>query len=592
MRVRHSVLATTAAVVGAMWFAVPASADPAPACSAGICTVSFALTGSPQPWTVPANITSVTITLAGGSGGDSAPGVSLTGAGGDGGKITATVPVTAGHELSVVVGGQGATGVADSTTPAAGGYGGGAPAGTMSLSSATAPGGGGGGGSFVFDTTATTLLVAVGGGGGGASAGNSVTPTNASANGGSGGSDGDGTAGGDATYTTFILGGGGQGASTTAGGAGGATGEGGAAGSAGSGPATDPTALGLGGAGALNPEGETGFGTAGGGGGGYYGGGGGGTDGPGGYSAAGGGGSAYVPDALTVTSNGANTGDGSVVISYAESLATSTTLTASPHPGVAGSPTTLTATVAPASGTTKPTGTVVFTEGSTTLGSAPVNATTGEATLNLTLPVGTHSIVASYGGASGFDASASDPLSYAVNRIATTTELSGSPNPGTAGTRTTLTATVTPASGSAKPTGTVTFFDGSTVLGTADVDPGTATLSVSLPAGRHDITASYSGTTDFAPSTAAALRYTVAPAVTTSSTPTASTTPTSTARTTATPTTTTATPTPTSTSSGPTLADTGAPVGAQLGLGLLALLLGGAMLFVGRRKYRTAHPQN
>jgi hypothetical protein len=51
------------------------------------------------------------------------------------------------------------------------------------------------------------------------------------------------------------------------------------------------------------------------------------------------------------------------------------------------------------------------------------------------------------------------------------------------------------------PTGTVTFLDGTTVLGTARVnDAGQATLAVSLGAGSHALTASFAGTGGFADS--------------------------------------------------------------------------------------------
>jgi hypothetical protein len=56
------------------------------------------------------------------------------------------------------------------------------------------------------------------------------------------------------------------------------------------------------------------------------------------------------------------------------------------------------------------------------------------------------------------------------------------------------------------PTGTVTFLDGSTTLGTSAVNAGgAATLSVStLTVGRHTLTANYAGDGNFAAATAAA----------------------------------------------------------------------------------------
>ena len=77
-----------------------------------------------------------------------------------------------------------------------------------------------------------------------------------------------------------------------------------------------------------------------------------------------------------------------------------------------------------------------------------------------------------------------------------------------------LTATVNSPAGT--PTGTVTFKDGNTVLGTADVGAaGQATLAVSLGVGNHALTASYGATGAFAASTSAAVAETVNRATTT-----------------------------------------------------------------------------
>src|SRR5438876_8013574 len=67
------------------------------------------------------------------------------------------------------------------------------------------------------------------------------------------------------------------------------------------------------------------------------------------------------------------------------------------------------------------------------------------------------------------------------------------------------------------PSGTVTFYDGATALGTGSVNSsGQATLSTSsLTAGSHSITASYAGNSNFASSTSAALTQTVNKANTT-----------------------------------------------------------------------------
>jgi hypothetical protein len=75
----------------------------------------------------------------------------------------------------------------------------------------------------------------------------------------------------------------------------------------------------------------------------------------------------------------------------------------------------------------------------------------------------------------------------------------------------TLTATVSAvAPGSGKPTGSVTFMDGSTVLGTANLNNGTASISTSgLSVGSHSITAVYNGNPNFTASTSAVLTQVV-----------------------------------------------------------------------------------
>src|SRR5205814_9569667 len=76
----------------------------------------------------------------------------------------------------------------------------------------------------------------------------------------------------------------------------------------------------------------------------------------------------------------------------------------------------------------------------------------------------------------------------------------------------TLTATVTavaPAAGT--PTGTVTFFEGATNLGSAALDAsGQATLNIaSLAVGGHNLSASYGGDANFNSSSSATLTQTV-----------------------------------------------------------------------------------
>jgi hypothetical protein len=144
---------------------------------------------------------------------------------------------------------------------------------------------------------------------------------------------------------------------------------------------------------------------------------------------------------------------------------------------------------------------VTFLDGGTSIGTGTLNAG-GVATLSIsTLSVATHSITASYAGNTSFNASTSLAVSQVVNRAASTTALSATPNPSTFGGSVTFTATVTGPGGT--PGGTVTFLDGGTSIGTGTLNAGgVATLSIStLSVATHSITASYGGDTSFNVST-------------------------------------------------------------------------------------------
>jgi Bacterial Ig-like domain (group 3)/FG-GAP-like repeat len=102
----------------------------------------------------------------------------------------------------------------------------------------------------------------------------------------------------------------------------------------------------------------------------------------------------------------------------------------------------------------------------------------------------------------------------------TTTTLALSPAAPTAGQSVTFTATVAPSSGSGTPTGTVTFLDGATTLGTGSLASGTASFTGSLTAGMRSITASYGGDTSFSASVSAPDDLTIGSASTLASTAT------------------------------------------------------------------------
>jgi hypothetical protein len=112
--------------------------------------------------------------------------------------------------------------------------------------------------------------------------------------------------------------------------------------------------------------------------------------------------------------------------------------------------------------------------------------------------------------------SATWSTSSTTNPVGTSTALAATPaSPAAHGATETLTATVTAASGSSIPVGSVDFKDGSTDLGSAAVNSsGVATTTATLADGSHSLTAAFTPTdsTAFAASTSTAVPYTVSPA--------------------------------------------------------------------------------
>ena len=206
-----------------------------------------------------------------------------------------------------------------------------------------------------------------------------------------------------------------------------------------------------------------------------------------------------------------------VTVTVAPAATTTTTVTFSPSAPVFGQSVTLTATVASiASGAGAPTGTVQFFNGTTSLGTGTLNGS-GVATLAVTsLPVAANSITGAYSGDATFTSSLSTAVTVTVAKASTTTTVTFSPAAPAFGQSVTLTATIA-SPGAGTPTGTVTFFNGTTSLGTGTLNSsGVATLAVtSLPVAANSITATYGGDTDFATSTSTAVTVTVAKASTT-----------------------------------------------------------------------------
>ncbi len=121
----------------------------------------------------------------------------------------------------------------------------------------------------------------------------------------------------------------------------------------------------------------------------------------------------------------------------------------------------------------------------------------------------------------------SDPITLTVGQVqnnidagffamgATTTSLSASSQSSFAGQPITFTALVSPSgSGMGTPGGTVSFFDGTTLLGTSTLGQGMpqAAFTTALAVGSHSVTAVYNGSTMFTGSTSNALTETVSKA--------------------------------------------------------------------------------
>jgi hypothetical protein len=204
-------------------------------------------------------------------------------------------------------------------------------------------------------------------------------------------------------------------------------------------------------------------------------------------------------------------GSGSSATQIVAQQSTSTSVTSSPSPSVFGQAVTFFAAVSTATGT--PTGTVTFMDGTTAIGTASLNAS-GQATLITgSLAVASHSITATYSGDATFAISTSPALTHQVAQASTATALKSSANPSAYAIPITFTATVTPiAPGSGVPPGTIQFvIDGVNVGAPVTLTNGSATSPAiaNLAPGAHTISATYSGSANFAASTSAALTQTV-----------------------------------------------------------------------------------
>jgi hypothetical protein len=194
------------------------------------------------------------------------------------------------------------------------------------------------------------------------------------------------------------------------------------------------------------------------------------------------------------------------------------TLTSSPAPSSVNQQVTFTATILAPGGATaqvQPTGSVTFTQGSTTLcNAAGINSSNHTATCVYTFtavfPSPGTTITATYTGDQNFTAGTPGTLAQIVQATSTTTKLVASPSASSVNQQVTFTASIVPGvAGSTSPTGSVTFSytlnGGSSVPLCASVPVGTASgvttavCSVALPAaGAYTISAVFApGDTNF-----------------------------------------------------------------------------------------------
>ena len=170
------------------------------------------------------------------------------------------------------------------------------------------------------------------------------------------------------------------------------------------------------------------------------------------------------------------------------------------------------------SGYGAPTAYVNFWDNGSGISSANVNSKGYAVSLpNSQIPAGPHSITAGYYGDNSFNSSSNlTPIPFTITQVPTTNTLTSQQTPQSL----LLSATVSASGLGSPPTGLVTFFNGTTVLGTGYLGNGTtsggttqatATFDGSqLAAGPYSVTASYPGDTNYTASnsTAVALNLT------------------------------------------------------------------------------------
>ena len=210
----------------------------------------------------------------------------------------------------------------------------------------------------------------------------------------------------------------------------------------------------------------------------------------------------------------------SEVVFEVQPAGSTTVVTNTTDPSVFGQDVTFTATVSISAPAAEPaTGSVGFWDGGIYIGGAVLAGGTTATLTPSAMTATTHTITAVYSGDGNTCGSTSANFLQTVNQASTTTTVTSSVNPSVFGHGVTFTATCSGqwlvVSGQ-WPTGTVTFSDGSTSLGTASLVVSGSSLVAQLTTnngqltiGTHSITAVYGGDTNFFGSTSSSYLQTV-----------------------------------------------------------------------------------
>ena len=217
----------------------------------------------------------------------------------------------------------------------------------------------------------------------------------------------------------------------------------------------------------------------------------------------------YVISAINASGESPDSAQASAIISSAP---TSTSLVSSANPSAFGQSVTFTAAVHPSTSGT-PTGTITLRDGTATLGTVSLSSNTASFT-TATLAAQSHSVTSVYSGDANFATSTSPTLTQSITKAATSIVVTASPSASRFGQPVAFYAAVKSAT-SGTPTGTVTFKDGTTIIGTGTLSLGHAKIStLKLTVGTHPLTAVYNSDPNFTGSTSAVLNFVTSKAAT------------------------------------------------------------------------------